>query len=452
MAHQSAANELTILAAAEEVGVRASNTEVINFIKSSQQMQTDGKFDESKYDAFVSTITRSMGMNTKDVEEAIRQTLTLQKINNYVMSNVVVTDGEVNEHFNNLYTKISAQVARFNSDDYKGDVLSSENILKEYFDKNKDSYMTAEQYKLVVAKFNYVAFEEDAKQTIGDGEVKSYYDSHKAEFKKGDKEQALDEVKATIITKLAKTKSKELASEKANLFANQVYDNIKDLDAIEEKNAAFVASYKEMTKGKLGTCDDVDWFENGASTIPKIGSEPSISTAASKIYTDIPVSDPVSGRRAAYVLFLKDKKEKGHSTFEMVQAKVMKDYTAEQSVVTARTAAKDFAAQFEAGTATDELKKKLKDLKPFSARELPEATVADRNAIAQLAQATANGNLSKIQNNSKGALAVFVQGRELPTAEEFEKNKEQMTTDFRSVKERAAMADFTAWIRKNSKY
>ena len=455
MAQQSATNELIMLATAKEVGVMASNQEVVDFIKASQQMQVNGAFDKSKYDAFVSTMSKSMRLNSKDIEEAIRQALTLQKMNEYVTSNVVVTDGEIKEHFNNLYTKVATKVARFNSGDFKDDVKASANILSDYFEKNKDSYMTKDKYKVVIAKFNYVAFTTEAIKTISDDAILNYYNTNKAEFKKDDKQQELAEVKTVIAETLAKPIAKQLAFDNANVFANQVYDSIKDMETNEEKNASFISSYESVTAGKLGECIDIDWFENGATIIPKVGAEPAIAVATAKIYADIPVSDPVSGKRAAYVIFLKEKKIKGYSTLDAVHAKVMNDYTSEESQTVARASAREFAAQvtsdLEAGTLFASIKgqDKFKSIQPFSVRELPASTITDRNAIAGLVKDTANGHISKVQDSSNGAILLFVESRTIPTDEEFVKNKDEMTRDFTSIKEQAAMADFRAWIRKN---
>ena len=270
MAQQGATNELIMLAAAKEVGIEVSDVEVIDFIKASNQMQTDGAFDKVKYDAFVKNTVSRMRLNTKDVEEAVRQTLTLQRLNEYIAGNVIVTDGEVKEHFNNLYTKISAKVARFDSKDYKNDVKASPNDLKAYYDKNKDSYMSKEQYKIVVAKFNTVAFVEEAKKAIDDAALKADYEANKAQYKKDDKEQPFEAVKATILAKLAKEKAQALAFARANEFANTAYDGIKDLESHDEKEKVFNAEYAAFSKGAMGECVECDWFEQGATTISKV--------------------------------------------------------------------------------------------------------------------------------------------------------------------------------------
>ena len=456
-AFQTSIQDLIYLQAATEIGVRASNKEVVDYIKSAQSMQTTGKFDKKKYDKFVDVVKKKFGMTSHDVEESIRQALTLKKLQSYITANVVVTDGEAKAHYNNLYTKISAMVARFNSEDYKDDVSVTENMLKEYFKTNKKAYMTPEEYDVVIAKFNYVAFEDEAKKDISDKEILSYYNAHKDKYMKDGKQQSLDEVKALIISRLAKYKSEKLAFDKANVFANQVYSDIENLETKKDKINTFITTYNEFTKGKFGECIDIDWFKNGATKIPKVGTEPNIAVAASKIYEEIPISDPVSGKRAAFVIFLKDKKEKGYSTLEAVHAKVMSDYTSKEALVVARNAAKDLAAKLtassEAGTKFAEIKgvDKFKSIKPFTLNEMPDSSVADRAVVAQLAGNTENNKFSAAKNTPDGSVIVYVEKRIAPPAKEFESKKVQMEKDVANIKKQAAWADFYAWLNKNVK-
>ena len=453
--------DLIFLEAADQLGIVTSNDEVEDFIKSSAAVQKDGKFDKATYVKFLEDQVKPRRLKEKDFYDAVRQGLTLTKVYGYVTGSVVVSDSEAKEYYNNIYTKITAKVARFKSSDYVDDIKVSNNDVKDYFEKKKDSYMDPAQFKVLAAKFNFVAFEDEAKKALTEEKIKTYYESHKAEYKKDDKEQPLEAVKAKVIAAMIKPKVKDAAFNKANIFANEAYGAIKDLETMKEKIDAFTKLYDEMTAdAKVGVCLELDWFEEGATTIPKVLSGAEISAAAAEIYHEIPVSDAINGKRASYVLLLTDKKDKAHSSFESVKEKVEIKLEAEEALKEARegkAGAREFVAKVAAGiakgTAFAELpnKEKLVSLKPFSFQEKPEASVENRNDIANLANTTATGNISKVRDVVNGAIAVYVESRAVPTAEEFEKKKDQIKNELRREKEAAAMSDFHNWIQSNIK-
>jgi len=449
--------ELVLLAAADQLGIVTSKGEIEKFIKSAKAVQIDGKFNLEKYKGFINNFVVSRKMKESDFYEAVKQGLTLTKVYEYITANVVVSDGEAKEYFNNMYTQISAKVARFNASDYKGSIKTSDDDELAYFEKNKDSYMDPAEYKIVVAKFNFVAFEAVAKKSVTEDEIKAYYESNKNKYKKADKELPLKSVKAKVIAALIKPKVKEAAFNKANVFANEVYASIKDLETITEKVDAFTKLYEATVDAKVGECIELDWFKDGAETIPNVLDGNKISAAAAKIYHEIPVSDAISGKRSAYVLLLKEKKEKAHSSFESVKAKVTEVLRTEEAIKKARDNAREFTAKVTASLEKGEAittvvgNEKLVALKPFCFKEKPEASVIDRNAIADLANTTGNGKISKARDNAQGAIAVLVESRTAPAAGEFEKKKELVVAELRSKKEYAAMSDFHSWVQKNIK-
>ncbi|MFH1288898.1 MAG: SurA N-terminal domain-containing protein [bacterium] len=76
---------------AEEMGIIASDEEIINYFKSYDDFKTDGKFDPGKF----SQVNKVKGVDWNQQEKQIRKEITRIKIESIIKDGVVVSDKEI---------------------------------------------------------------------------------------------------------------------------------------------------------------------------------------------------------------------------------------------------------------------------------------------------------------------------------------------------------------------
>jgi len=186
---------------ANEYGIVVSNKEIQDAILSIPTFQKDGKFDKATYVA----ILQSMGMKPKAFEESIKDEILINKTISLITPNVDKLELEALGSAIFMADRLKYRV--FNIDEMRIDV--DEKKLKEYWEKNKNSYMTPRRFKLAILWI------EPSDKLPDEQSIKDYYKEYRTNFINEDGKIApLDEVRDNIIKKLqlkATKKSAQLA-------------------------------------------------------------------------------------------------------------------------------------------------------------------------------------------------------------------------------------------------
>ena len=119
---------------AEQLGIHISDADVAKKIRNSC-LDKDGKYDEKLYRRLVK-ILNERGVSEENYVEAIRLELKLQKLGEYIVSQVVVTPSEVDRYYKDVNTKMHFKVATFKP----GSFIPTDKALKDFFEKNKERY------------------------------------------------------------------------------------------------------------------------------------------------------------------------------------------------------------------------------------------------------------------------------------------------------------------------
>jgi len=107
--------------------------------------QTDGKFDYSKYQTFLSRFNVSPVFFT----ELMMRELTVQHISNIVKSGIYITDEEINKVLNKYFQRISGKIFII-----QPKVSVSEKDLKDYYEKHKNEFIKEKQKEIAIYEFN----------------------------------------------------------------------------------------------------------------------------------------------------------------------------------------------------------------------------------------------------------------------------------------------------------
>jgi len=239
---------------AKKARITVSNDEVVKFVKTHPIFNRNGQFDTRIYDY----VLQRVPIDPRSFEEIVRESITLQKLNDSMAKDVAVTDEEVFE------------------------IYRREN----------------EKFKL-----SYVVFAADAfidKAAVDDAVMKDYYESHKSEFtipartlEDGTVSEGgvakFEDVKDNIKGFLAAVEARKLALK----AAGESYDKLKG--SISKDGATFEAAVEAQNLKKLETP-----FFSRTEYVEGIGEAFPLTDAAVKLKPG-EISPPVETRRGAVI-------------------------------------------------------------------------------------------------------------------------------------------------------
>lgn len=157
---------------AERMGLTASDAEVAAKIRE-QNKPTDGKpFDQAMYEQ---NVTESYG-NIATYEQSVRDDISAQKLNAFLTSGVTVSEEEVLSDFQRKNTKFDVNYVAVSSTELAKTITPTDAEMREYFDKNKQSYyISVPQKKIKYVFVNTAKLGE--KREIAEADLRAEYDN-----------------------------------------------------------------------------------------------------------------------------------------------------------------------------------------------------------------------------------------------------------------------------------
>lgn len=236
--------------AAAAMGLRVSDEQIITAIKSEPAFQTDGKFDNDRYQA----ILRQLGYQPQTFRSMMRVDMTRRQLTAALVGTEFVLPGEAKQLAELQGQTRDIRYLVVDSAPFLANASVTDEQVKNYYDTNQGQFMSPEKVSLEYVELNAADFAKDSKVT--DEEAQAYYDEHKTQYVSNEKRLA-----AHI---LIGTGSDEAAAKaKAEDLAKQL-DNGADFAELAKANSEDTLSAEQG--GKL------DWFEPGVM-------DPSFDTA-----------------------------------------------------------------------------------------------------------------------------------------------------------------------------
>lgn len=212
----------------------------------------DGKLDMERYRQLLS----ARGMTPEMYEGSVRQDLALRQVMNSVTQSSFAPPAQANVALGSYFERREAQVARFNTSDYKAKVQPTDAELQAFYKENPQLFQSPEQASVEYVVLDLATIEKGV--TVSEDDLKAYYQQNAARLAKPEERRASHILVAAA--KDAPAAQKEQAKAKAQ-----------DLLAQARKSPdgfATLAKQHSQDPGSAAQGGDLDFFPRGAMTKP----------------------------------------------------------------------------------------------------------------------------------------------------------------------------------------
>ena len=227
-AYNDLLNRQVIIAKAADLKIQVSDEELRNMLMSAPVLQTNGVFDERKYQQ----ILRYNKLSAEDFEALQKTEMITNKIEMIVREGIKISDQEIYDFYALQNQKINVNFVQISGKDIKKKITPTQAELEDYLKSNSNLFRIAEQIKIKYIFFAGGSFPSD----ISDSDIRDYYSSYKDKYKTKDgKQLSLDDVKGSITKELKSSRG----TQKAYIEAKKAHDIIyqeDNIDAYGNKN------------------------------------------------------------------------------------------------------------------------------------------------------------------------------------------------------------------------
>ncbi len=356
-----------VIQEAKKLGFDTSDQELKAKILENFKPQDGKPFDQKVYEQ--NAVQRS-GSIAK-FEQNMRDGITSEKLQAFITSAVSVSEQEVLEDFTKQNTKLDLSYVAVNTEEIGKTLKPSDDELKAYFDKNKQTYyISVPQKKIRYLFINQAKVGE--KLVISDNEIKAEYDALPV-----DKKQAGIQVQQ-IVLKVAKPELDGTVLQKGNQLVEQI--RTKDGGKISE------TEFAELAKGQS---EDPNSARNGGKLAGLVKqnlnnpTDPLQKTLTMEVGT---VTEPIKFGNNYYIF------RRGEPV-----AKPLEDAKKEIEVSLrnrrAYTATADLAQK-----ATDRLKE-VKDVQKIAEEFASQANMSTKDMVRETGFVKANDDVPNIGNS-----------------------------------------------------
>lgn len=208
---------LAALQAARKMGLVVSPEEVLQAISSDPDLQANGAFSRSRYDALVS----ALGTSKAHFEEILAENILLQKAQFLMSASTWVSPLEMQSLLAQNSDTFRVQYATLGTNIVQGPIEVSEAELRSFYDTHTNLFVIPEQISV-----RYVAFAVSnrlADARVDSQAVEEYYDTHNKEYTTTDTNGAqniepLEKVAASISNNLLHADARQKTQDAATDF------------------------------------------------------------------------------------------------------------------------------------------------------------------------------------------------------------------------------------------
>jgi len=435
---QEAVLRMLLLRKARELGIHATDSEVVQHIRNQPVFLNEAKqFDPDRYRRLL-IFLNNRGVSQTQFEDVMRDELVLAQLQGLVTAAAKTTPQEVNLSYAPLHEKLWVDLVEFRAVSNAAPVTVTDDEAKTFFEKNKETYRTPKQVKVRYAYFSIA--EAKRSVTITESDVADYYERNKTQYAgTNNVPEPLDAVKDKVRQELLQLRADRVAQDRATELT---------IKLVQEPGAAKPDFVKLCSDA--GVTPQETGFFSPADKPSGIQAGPQFNQSAFALTPEVPFSDPVPGEQGYYVLQYLESKPSEIPPFDQVTDKVIDELkqqkTYEATIKQGQDAlveVKKLTAAGKAfGDACAELKLKVESPAPFTLSD-EKTDLPGGNRIPQATLGMATNAVSGFIPTEDGGLFFYVKDRKSADPEEFEKAK----ADFaQQVLQRDRQAMFSSWL------
>jgi peptidyl-prolyl cis-trans isomerase D len=226
-------NRQIIIAQAADLNVQVSDDELRKMIMSIPALQTDGVFDQRKYQQLL----RYNRTSAEDFETMQKIALTANKIETLIQNGIKVSDKEVFDFYAIQNQKINVNFIKITAADIKKKIVPTQAEQEEYLKNNSKLFRQPEKVKIKYLSFIGSDF---APTNISDSDLREYYNRKRDKYKTKDSKQSeFTEVRSLVIKELMNERGIQSAYAEAEKAHAIIYQE-DNFDAYATKNKLII--------------------------------------------------------------------------------------------------------------------------------------------------------------------------------------------------------------------
>jgi peptidyl-prolyl cis-trans isomerase D len=217
VAYDSLLNQQIVIAKATDLKIKISDEELRSMIMSMPALQTDGLFDERKYQQLL----RYNKLSAEDFEALQKINLAASKIDVLIRDGIKVSDKEILDIYTMQNQKVNVSFIQISSKDVKRKINPTEEELENFLKENSNSFRISEQVKIKYLYFSGDAF---APTSVSDSDIRDFYSRSRDRYMTKDgKQMQLIDVKSNVIKELKRARGMQNAYSEAKKSHDTIY-------------------------------------------------------------------------------------------------------------------------------------------------------------------------------------------------------------------------------------
>jgi peptidyl-prolyl cis-trans isomerase D len=409
---QQMVDEQAALAEAERQGIRVSDEELAQQIFSIPALQENGRFiGEQRYEQLLAS--QYPPMTKGDFEASLRRSLMIDKLRAAVTDWIAVSDADLERQYRDRNEKVKLQVVALTADKFRDKVTVNDADIASYYDAHKAEYRKGEQRKL-----RYLLIDRDqlrARVMVTPQDIESYYNANVQQF------QTPEQVRASHI--LLKTEGKDEAT-----VRKQAEDILTQAKAPGADFAALAKKYSE-DDGSKANGGDLDYFAKGRMV-------PEFEQAAFSMQPG-QISDLVKSQFGFHIIKVVDKKAAATRSLDEVRTQIQDMLTSQRVEQQLADRTRDLDARIKKPSDLDMVGKEaglvVSDAN-FFARDEPVPGIGAAPDVSNQAFQLKDGEVSRGLQSPRGPMYITVTGKRDPYVPQLEEVKDRVREDVIKVR------------------
>jgi peptidyl-prolyl cis-trans isomerase D len=387
----------------KEMGIYVSSDEIQNAIKEMTVFQNNGVFDVTRY----REVLKGSRLTPTKFEAGLQTDLLLAKVGSSLAAFAQVTPQELDDRFRFDNSETRLDYAVFKPENYTDKVSVSDELLAQYFEKNKEKYMTQPQVKIKYLSF--LLKDEMGKITVPEEEIEQYYKSHQEEFGQPEKRRVRH-----ILLKTTDQDKQARRTEIETILARAKAGE--DFAALARQYSEDASAAQGGELGFFGRGEMVQPFEDAVFGLKKGG-----------------ISDIVETQFGFHIIELEDIQPANITPLAAVKSSIENQLKNQQALNNAFEKANE---AYEKIIFAGSLVKYAENFKvtlsetDFFTQAAPPAALAKEPTVIDTAFSLKKGELGSIIDSPDGYTILFVEDRKEPAIPALAEVKEHVTKDF----------------------